>query len=305
MKEYIYLDTVLVNSYLAQIDEGILTKMSIGQLSSEGHSKDGGQQITKAVSGGLNLPVLKGNSKHSKTEIDKMTTVYSTTNSELVETILDDYSLDVLIDKLKELNQLKEGNDECLDGDLFITSNQFQIFDFELLKKTTNREQIFKLVEENLDVLDLHAELKRLTKDKSSRAKHQVRIEEIKMELFENDPYHNYNHIHRFASYADTLFPESILIKVGSYLCISPRNNLRINSSTLSFLSQTERKVKILGIISSKRKKSLTPSGEEQLDSQVIASTAPAVLADIILENFEIMGLNDYFVRPIAIYFES
>lgn len=66
MKEYIYLDNELVNSYLAQLDEGILTKMITGSSTVDNYQEDGGEEITNITNGGFNIHVTSGGRSYSK-----------------------------------------------------------------------------------------------------------------------------------------------------------------------------------------------------------------------------------------------
>ncbi|MBH1109988.1 hypothetical protein I5S82_13555 [Enterococcus faecium] len=77
MKEYIYFDRQLVNSTLAQIDEGILTKLISGQTTTDTSQEDGGEEITYGANGGLNIAIASTKGEFSKKEIDKFSSVYS------------------------------------------------------------------------------------------------------------------------------------------------------------------------------------------------------------------------------------
>lgn len=140
MKEYVYLDMDLVNSYLAQLDEGVLTKMVTGQNTTDSNQEEGGETITNATKGSGGIGFLNGSHEYSTTEIDKYNTVYSVANSELVETALADYSLDILFDKLKEKEMLKEDTVDWNDGNFIFTQDNFNVFNFEQLKKALIRK---------------------------------------------------------------------------------------------------------------------------------------------------------------------
>ena len=47
MKEYVYLDMDLVNSYLAQLDEGVITKMVAGQNTTISNQEEGAKNNNK------------------------------------------------------------------------------------------------------------------------------------------------------------------------------------------------------------------------------------------------------------------
>lgn len=306
MKEYIYLDTKLVNSYLAQLDEGVLIKMITGQDSGEENSVENGEEKELGFSTKAGIPgFAEGGGKITDKESNKMSTVFSENNSELIETALDDYSLDVLITKLKNENKLKYSSGNWNDGDIVITTNSFHVYNFELLRKSTEKEQLYKIIKEPKELENARDELKRLQKIKQKSNNAKIRIAELQDSISSLDPYSNFESVYKFASYAETLLPESIVFKIGKTFCIGVTDSLRLNIPLLAFLSQTSRKVNMLGIISSKKTKALAPEKGVQLESPETAANAPAILTDIILESFELATVGDYFVRPIAIYFDD
>lgn len=304
MKEIIYLDMNLVNSCLAQLDEGNLTKMVSGQVTSNSNQEDGGETISKSTQGGGSVGFANGSHQYTKTEIDKYNSVYSVTNSELVETALADYSLDILIDKLKEDSYLKENIGELEDGDFLFTEDSFKVFNFSQLKKSVEKEHLDNVLTPEKDVDDAIVELEKISKTPQLRIKHRKRIEELEEWLQHNDSHHNFRQVLRFASYSEVLFPETVLFKIGPTLSMCTKDNIRINTPLLTFLSQTSRKVNLLGIALAKRSDDLVPQEDAQLASDVIASTAPAIFTDIILNSFELIENGDYYIRPIAIYFD-
>lgn len=306
LKEYVYLDMDLVNSYLAQIDEGMLKKIISGQSNTDSHQENGGdEQMTSVGASGSLLNIVSGNGDYSKKELDTYSSVYSENNSELIETALADYSLDVLTKKLLEMEKLKQADDDWKDGDLVFSTDSFSVFNFEQLQQSVKKENLQNVLTPDLEIDKASVELEKLNKDKYSRVKHAERIAYLEKYLKENDPYHNFGNILRFANYSSVLFPNTILFKIGKSLSFCSKENIRINTPLLTFLSQTDRKVNILGIVLTKRTKKLQPKVGVQLQSSVIAANAPAIFNDIILESFGLIEIDDYFIRPIAIYFDQ
>ncbi|EGO5085547.1 hypothetical protein IGK80_000870 [Enterococcus sp. DIV0609] len=303
MKEYVYFDRQLVNSTLAQIDEGILTKLISGQTTTKSNQEDGGEEISRGGNGKISMKLLSGGSNYSKTEIDKFSSVYSMSNNELIETALDDYSLDVLLEKLKKSNLLKNNDEDLSDGDFFLYSDKFDVFNFDQLKSSVSRENLDNILIPTEEVDRARVELDKLMKNSKSRINNKKRINFLKSYLNEHDPHINFGHTLRFANYASVLFPNTTLFRISKFLAFGNSDALRINLSLLAFLSQTKRKITILGIVTAKRDKTLAPDEGIQLSSDVITSTAPAILTDILLESFNIVEIDNYFVRPIAIYF--
>ncbi|OTP27771.1 DUF6414 family protein [Enterococcus mundtii] len=305
MKEYIYFDRQLVNSTLAQIDEGILTKLISGQTTTDTSQEDGGEEITYATNGGLNIAVASAKSEFSKKEIDKFSSVYSKGNSELIETALDDYSVDVLIDKLTSLGLLKESSEDLADGETFVSTDNFDVFNFEQLKVSVEKENLENVLKTPIEIDEARVELEKLTKSPHLRVKNKNRIQYLESYLKTNDPYANFQSALQFANYSSVLFPDTTLFRIGSFLAFCGSENLRINLPLMTFLSQTKRKITILGIVTTKRDKELVPGEGVQLPSDTIISSAPAIISDILLDKFMLAPIGSYFVRPIAIYFEN
>lgn len=303
MKEYIYFDRQLVNSTLAQIDEGILTKLISGQSSMDTTQEDGGEELTTGTNGGFNLALVTGKGEYTKKEIDKFSSVYSKGNSELIETALDDYSLDILIGKLESLSLLKKESEDLVDGEMFVTTDNFDIFNFEQLKASVEKKNIENILRTPIEVEEARIELKKISSNKHLRKKNKDKIKFLENYLTENDSYINFQHTLHFANYASVLFPGITLFRIGTFLAFCDSENLRINLPLMTFLSQTKRKITILGIVTTKRDKELAPEEGVQLPTDIIASSATAVLSDILLDNFNLAPIGSYFVRPIAIYF--
>lgn len=70
-------------------------------------------------------------------------------------------------------------------------------------------------------------------------------------------------------------------------------------------LSQTSRNLQVLGIVLTKRTQSLEPKNNEQLPTEVITAIAPATVTDIMLDKFHLIDIGDFYIRPIALYFDQ
>lgn len=291
----------LVNSCLAQIDEGILNKLISGSSTTDSHQEDGGNTSVHTTKGGGSVGVVNGSHEYSKTEIDKFNTVYSENNSELIETALADYSLDVLLKKLSDDNFIKLGVEDWADGDFIYFKDEFKILNFDQLKESTKEENLNLFMPINYDLEEMKSELNKLTKTPLMRSKHKERIEFLRQSILDTD---NFGNVLKFASYCSVLFPDTVLFKIGHGLSMCSKQDIRINTPLLAFLSQTSRKINLLGIILTKKIKNLAPSENEQLSSLDLAATGPAIFTDIMLDSFDLIDKGDYFIRPIAIYFD-
>lgn len=306
MKDFIYLDTSLVNSYLAQLDSGLLTKVITGSSSSNSNQEDGGSETTATAEGEVSAVFVKGKGTHSNKEIDKFSTVYSKTNNELIETAMHDFSLDVLISKLNENDLLNSTDGIYSDGDFISITDTPHIYNFKQLHNSAKRENI-DLVLNKLTLIKQETEkLKNLRNqpgNKSTEKQKKMRETEENIELLESS-FTNWDHSSRMGEFCDILFPDSCLIKINNTISICPNKNLRMNSAVLGLLSSSKRKPKLLGTIIFKKEKDHAPEDNELLETDVIIDTMQMMQSDIMLSSFKLISIGDYYIRPIAIYYE-
>ena len=163
MKEIIYLDTNLVNSLLAQQNAGLVTKLVNENSESDSNAEGGFEQSTTTVSGGFTA-LVKADGNHSTTENENYNIVFSRSNRNLIETALDDYSLDLLLQELENDKLLKSS--DFRDGDFVFTVGRFDFFDFEQLKNVSTFDEIediektvYAYVQSQIDEYGLDAEI--------------------------------------------------------------------------------------------------------------------------------------------------
>lgn len=113
MKEIIYLDTKLVNSLLAQQNSGLITKLVNEDGESDARTEGSTEQTTTSSDLGLSA-LLKAAGSYSNTNVDSYNFVFSKSNKNLVETALDDYSLDLLITGLESKDLIKHSDYEVV-----------------------------------------------------------------------------------------------------------------------------------------------------------------------------------------------
>ena len=71
MKEIIYLDTKLVNSLLAQIDQGLILKQIAEESNSQGTHEETSNQESYSAGGRLGAPLFSGNVSNTEITVDK------------------------------------------------------------------------------------------------------------------------------------------------------------------------------------------------------------------------------------------
>ena len=193
MKEIIYLDTNLVNSLLAQLNSGLITKLVNEDGESDARTEGSTEQATKKGSFGFSA-LLKAEGDYSATTIDNYNFVFSKSNKNLVETALDDYSLDLLINGLEGKQLIKRT--DYKDGDLISTSGELTAFNFEQLAEASDLEEIGFMLPGYDEFKSLRSEHSKI-KDKQ---KHLQRTKEIQNEL-ETNAWNNFDILKNMSAY--------------------------------------------------------------------------------------------------------
>lgn len=297
MKEIIYIDTKLVNSLLAQQNSGLITKLVNEDGESDARTEGSTEQTTTSSDVGLSA-LLKAAGSYSNTNVDSYNFVFSKSNKNLVETALDDYSLDLLITGLEAKNLIKHSDYQ--DGDLISVSGELTAFNFEQLAETSDLEEISFLLPGYDEFKSLKSEYGKI----KGRDKYLPRAKEIQQALSTNG-WDVFEMIKHMSVYLKKLLPETNLIKISNTFSILPLEFLRVQSVQLSFMQLGKRKIKMLGICSSTFDEQVPSDFSHMEDSNLMLKYAPTTILNIILGSFGMIDKADHLVRPIAIYFED
>jgi hypothetical protein len=297
MKEIIYLDTKLVNSLLAQQNSGLITKLVNEDAESDSRTEGTTEQTTTSSDVGLSA-LLKAAGSYSNTNVDSYNFVFSKSNKNLVETALDDYSLDLLITGLEAKELIKHSDYQ--DGDLISVSGELTVFNFEQLANTSDLEEIEFLLPGYDEFKSLQSELRKI----KSKDKHLPKNKQIQKELSRNS-WNNFEMMKHVSSYLTKLLPDTNLIKISNTFSILPLEFLRVQSVQLSFMQLGKRKIKMLGICSSIFDEQIPSDFSHMKDSNLMLRYAPTTILNIMLGSFGMVNKDDHLVRPIAIYFED
>lgn len=293
MKEIIYLDTNLVNSLLAQQNAGLVTKLVNENSESDSNAEGGFDQTATSVSGGVST-LIKADVNHSAIENKNYNIVFSRSNRNLIETALDDYSLDLLLQELEGDKLLKSSN--FRDGDFVFTVGKLDFFDFEQLKNVSTFDEIEDILPEYNEFKKLQSEYKRV--------KNNTRKEQLKDEISHNG-WNNLESIRSMSAYFERLFPSSNLAKVSNTISVLPKEFMKVPTAQLGLMQLSERQIKILGICSSTFDEQ-TPSDLSMMtNSMELLKKAPTAILTIMLDSFDLVSSGDYLIRPIAIYYED
>lgn len=298
MKEIIYLDTKLVNSLLAQIDQGLILKQIAEENNSQGTHEETSNQESYSAGGRLGVPLLSGNVSNTEITADKTALVYSSGNRELVETAIDDFSLDLLLDKIKPDIKTIEN---VTEGEIVKEIDDLTIYDFSMLKNTMDIDSLEIFLPDIVeDYRKAEKELKKISQ--ANKEKHASKIAEIKS-MLENSFIFNVSRINKMSQYVESLLSDCSILKIGTSLCICEEQNTRIPKSSLALLNASKRKATILGIAAAEIETDLEFLNFGGSPSRIL-SHGPSMFINMVTNSFDITKEGDRFVRPIAIYFE-
>ncbi|EMF0512625.1 hypothetical protein Q3E60_10120 [Enterococcus faecium] len=325
MKDYIYLDMNLANSYLAQIDKGILKKIVNGEALANTNQENGGDTISSEGGGSLGIPgVINSNGKMTKTEFDTFSTISSKNSSELIETVLDDYAIDLLINKLRE-KRLIDSLRNSSEGDFVLINVPFKFYDFEFMQKSlndnffkaiginNNKNEEIKGIEELLKEYDKKIKIYNQPKKKNKLSAEQLqefkKIKSQKNELSKElekakESIDIFSMFKILSEFGDSLFPNSVILSHKGYLAYCNRHNMRISQAQLSAISDSKRNICILANISNV-KENVNKDGQINDFQTIDLNILPSLFSELLLGNFNLLESGDRILRPIAIYFDQ
>ena len=297
LKEIIYLDTKLVNSIIAQNDQGLVLKRAFDKGETNSNSEETTQATSLNTSGGVTVGA-NFNVNRGESNTDKQSLVYSETNKELIEVATHDYALDILLEILKD--EIVNG---CADDGQFIQQNdRVTFYDFKKLYESMDTEKLKLLMPDIFQSIEkIEKELSKISK--SNKIKFEDKITELQKQLDNSLP-EIFKKLNTFSDYMVGLYDGAILAKINNTLSICEPENIRLKPSLLSIMNLSNRKATILGIVVAKE------SGNSSIDNlqtdsanEVISNVANSFM-EIVITSFNIASKGDYYVRPIAIYFE-
>ena len=289
-KDYVYLDNELLNSHLAQFEKGLLTKETTEHGTESSDTINGWSNTASGLNGILGIGVKFQYDVH-----EGDSTVESEFTKNIVENVLNDYAVDLLIedcDKNNLLHNLCQSN----EGDFTLFSSEFKIYDFEYLKSITNPQLLAPILSKATPPVA-----------PGPQASKQARIEYQKQLKHYNDSKKVpdvYELLNDFSIFADALFGDSVLVKQNGCLAICKRKNLRLSKAQASFENESNRKIKVFGVVSATKGKT-HPDGDVPIFELNDLDKISSLLFDITLSNFNMLHDNDKIIKPIAIYFEA
>lgn len=324
MKEIIYLDTDIMNSLLAQLDQGLIDNYSVEELaattesssattdSGTDHGFKGGLTFdTGALPGGSMDFSFNRGGKEGQGQISSQE--FTEGQRDLLNKQFHDYSLDILIMKLQDENLIKQ--DDIQEGDLIQSEGQFDFYDFSLINKAANADTWDKMMQwedieierdftdqEAKKIYDKIKKRQTLTKKENRIQREALIVHETNMERKNITKVMSMLEVH--SSITNKLFENLTFVKTNNLIGLLKKDFLRESTESLSFRGKNTRKAKFLGRVIGVKDEIIDGTNLSEFTPSEI-NKIPNILLDILLGSFDILEIDDILISPIAIYYES
>lgn len=312
MKEILYLDTELMNSNLAQIDQGLTTDIShhsdTQKTESDGSTYSNGKKAELGARLGIVSVNVNGKLGADAQEGFHESRSFLEGEKDILNKSFHDYSLSLLMDKLDEEGLLKKTDSDLNEGDFFIIESELILNDFSLIKRFCNPEKTENLLlAEIADSSMTYQEAKRIINKTKPTAKDRESMElaEIVVNVHESvkPTLLTLKQLHAFSDFLSDIFEDHSFIKVGKNAGIIKNSSLRESTTSLSLRSENNRRVKLLGRFTSKKQKVFNGFNFDELKPNELYKM-PNLFLGVALGSMQLITEGDNIVSPIAIYFE-
>jgi hypothetical protein len=319
MKEIIYLNTEIMNSMLAQLEEGLITGFAFeqnnqtsdtsGQQSVRGKKAGVNGQINVNTGmfpgGGLKLGATLGN---DGSESNNQSTTILEGQKDILNKAFHDYALELLTQKLTFSDLLVENENNLKEGDLFLGESTYRFYDFDLLKRSMDYSSMQEIMLFGISGLgmDYKDAIKIVSKPNPTAKERELLPVAQQVVLAHNaaEPVVNFmKQFNIFGNYASKLLEGLTVIKTKNQIGLLKKEFLRESTESISFRTDKSRKVKYLIRVIGKKEKVFNGVNFPTIKENDI-DMIPNMVLDIILGSFNIIEKGDLIVSPIAIYFE-
>lgn len=316
MKEIIYLDTEIINSMLAQLDEGIVSSFVMESSSQETQGEETQSSFGKNAGIGTRIKLstgflpggsatFTGNSGENGIESERISTTMLEGQKDILNKAFHDHALEILINKLEEKELLKNDT-EISEGDLTFIESSFRFYDFELLKNSIDTDVMTTTMtfDKSGKSPTLEEAQNILKKKPAKNTTQYIQAQEvIKINEVIKPAINVMNLLGSLGKYASNMLRNQSIIKANTNIGIIKNKYLRESPEALVFRTDTSRKAKILLRVIGKKNRVYDGTNMMQFKEQDV-DKIPNMMLDVILGSFNIIKNGDTLVTPIAIYFE-
>lgn len=223
------------------------------------------------------------------------------TDQTAVNTVLNDYIVTLLEENLQ--SKIKRESDDITIGDVVNITESPKLYDFETIFNSINHgllQKIMKISEED-DINEIKRKYKEVIAQNPSlkkqlKQKQNQKITKIQTE--NKDSLDGLDQINLLGEVGKKLFPNTIILAGDDCIAYTKIENFRMNSTQLNSITNSPRKMHILGIVENMLTENPLKSGTDYI-SQIGSS-----IANILLFSFSIAKVGMFVIKPLAMYYE-
>ena len=285
MKEFVYLDSSFLHSFIAQIYGGLPSNVTneTQESRTETHTDSKQKEILSEIQGSINAVIANMGTKITpkETRAESLSLAQLEVGKEIISKQLHDNAVDELIEHLRENDLLIDSRAEINLNKYVLYRSPFKIIDLEYLKIFT-RKEFSKLL--GLNKLNIHSGNKQSGNDQHGG----ISIDQIGkiLDLFSE------------------IMPSDIFIKQDEILSPLKKEYLRVQPKELLFKYSDKTNICLLGKVTKEIDSSIKLE-DFQFTNLLSISDIMMGLASGLMAQFEVINVGDYIVSPIAIFFES
>lgn len=318
LREYLYIDDIEINSTLAQINEGLNQKTTRVEKHNELKSVEHNQSGKLSGKGSIQVPFVAKGEVSVDAEAGRTSGTQKSDGAEdMVESVYNDFGVEVLENQLLEDGLLKSEGDEIHFGDFIRFKQAFDIVDFSVIETVSNPELLLETMSQGVtqsDIDRLETEISKQQKksqknwtdeQKQLFSEQKEQLAEMKDNLKEGQSIANDSKaMHEFGKLGNAIFKDSVLIRGAYWNSYAERNHFRFNKVQLSMLQNNPRKGTIIGIVENKVHIEENPFDESKGFSGLDLARLDTYWLNSIFSNFKIAFDGDLMIKPLAIYFD-
>lgn len=293
MRRFIYLDTDTLNSYLAQIFDGLIqsqeTEISVGK------KKEKQNRFANSLAGQIAFKLFgKGIDANAQATYEHLKTVANDEMVRDVQTkIMHDNAFNTFATYLKD-NNLLDGNEI---GNFISIEDDFYIFDIAFLQRLFDENGFvsgLKEIQKNNIQKEAEQKVQELNREQSRGKSLQKQVKDF-VDAATSKNEEEYLAGENLVNMLASIIPYPQMMCISNYLVVLNEEYLRDNLSTAAF--KYGGKVKVVGYITNK----VTAQANTHVSAFGGIGNSINALMKIFFENADEM----YIIHPVAIYYDN
>ncbi len=300
MRHFLYLDTDIVNSIIAQQEKGLID--AIKTENEKGTDNNNSRSINIDGTGEVGAKVWKLANAELTLGVSgsfEGSNIKHKTTREIMEKTLHDAAFDMAYDAMKPV-KIHSGIDEGEPGSYVEMTRVFDFVDLEYLEELFSKDGIIELIKkcEKEKVSNAASEYKKSSLNREQRRQGGKEVELKRNEIIKQLD-KQYEDIKDIITAMRKIIPfGKMLVSFDGYLIPTDDKYFRINPSTLGFMYGGE--IKCVGMITNIIGKDTNPE-----DNTNIFATLQFSVNEVLRKILPTQEENLYVVSPIAIYYEN